>query len=92
MKVLFDTNVVLDLLLDRTPCSLDAAKCLSMVKMGEVEGWLCATTVTTLHYLIGKSKGTKKTFDGISLAGPIRNRPSGRVSFGKRTASAVPGL
>lgn len=67
MKVLFDTNVVLDLLLDRVPFSLDAAQCLSMVELGKVEGWLCATTVTTLHYLIRKSGGTKKALESISL-------------------------
>ncbi len=67
MRVLFDTNVILDLLLDRTPFSLDAARCLSMVELGKIEGWLCATTVTTLHYLVRKSGGAKKTLDGISL-------------------------
>ncbi len=35
MKVLFDTNVVLDLLLDREPFSLEAAKCFSRVEAGE---------------------------------------------------------
>lgn len=65
--MLFDTNVVLDLLLDREPFSLDAAKCLSMVESGEIEGWLCASTVTTLHYLIRKSVGAGNAFDSISL-------------------------
>lgn len=67
MKVLFDTNVVLDLLLDRESFSLDAARCFSRVESGEIEGWLCASTVTTLHYLIKKSVGAGKAFDSISL-------------------------
>jgi hypothetical protein len=33
--VLFDTNVVLDLLLDREPFLLEAAKCFSRVEAGE---------------------------------------------------------
>lgn len=66
MRVLFDTNVVLDLLLDREPFSADAARCISMVESGEIEGWLCASTVTTLHYLIRKSAGAKSAFEAIS--------------------------
>lgn len=66
MRVLFDTNVVLDLLLDREPFALDAARCFSMVESGEIEGWLCASTVTTLHYLIRKSSGASKALEGIS--------------------------
>jgi predicted nucleic acid-binding protein len=65
--VLFDTNVVLDLLLDREPFSQDAARCFSLVESGEIEGWLCASTVTTLHYLIKKSLGTGKAIDRVSL-------------------------
>jgi predicted nucleic acid-binding protein len=67
LRVLFDTNVVLDLLLDREPFSLDAARCISKVESGEIEGWLCGTTVTTLHYLIGKSAGARKARESISL-------------------------
>jgi len=67
LRILFDTNVVLDLLLDRDPYSQDAARCLSMVESGEIEGWLCASSVTTLHYLIRKSTGAKEALDSISL-------------------------
>ncbi|MCU0575047.1 MAG: PIN domain-containing protein [Syntrophobacteraceae bacterium] len=64
--MLFDTNVVLDLLLDREPFSPDAARCFSMVEAGEIEGWLCASTLTTLHYLIRKSAGAKNALATIS--------------------------
>jgi len=67
LRVLFDTNVVLDLLLDREPFSLDAARCFSRVEAGEIEGWLCGSTVTTLHYLIRKSAGARKARESISL-------------------------
>lgn len=67
MRVLFDTNVILDLLLDRDPFSQDASRCLSMVESGVIEGWLCASTVTTLHYLIRKSAGGGSALKGISL-------------------------
>jgi len=37
-----------------------------MVESGAIEGWLCASTVTTLHYLIRKSAGAKNAFESIS--------------------------
>lgn len=60
MKVLFDTNVVLDLLLDRGPFARPAACLFSMVEKGRLEGLLAATTVTTIHYLATKAIGRKK--------------------------------
>jgi predicted nucleic acid-binding protein len=67
LKALFDTNVVLDLLLDREPFSRDAARCCSRVEAGEIEGWLCASTVTTLYYFIRKSAGARKARESITL-------------------------
>lgn len=55
MRVLVDTNVVLDVLLDREPHVRDSADIMSRVETGEVSGWLCATTVTTLFYLVAKA-------------------------------------
>lgn len=57
MKVVFDTNVVLDLLLDRQPWSDEAAELFSRVERGELEGYLCATTLTTIHYLAARAVG-----------------------------------
>lgn len=57
MKVLFDTNVVLDFLLDRKPFSAVAAELVGRVERGEVTGLLCATTVTTIHYVLAKALG-----------------------------------
>ena len=54
MKVLFDTNIILDVLLDRKPFSEHAAFLISKVERSEIIGFLCATTVTTIHYLLSK--------------------------------------
>ena len=54
MKVLFDTNSILDVLLDRKPFSEHAAFLISKVERSEIIGFLCATTVTTIHYLLSK--------------------------------------
>ena len=55
MRVLVDTNIVLDLLLDRRPFVHDAATIFAMVERAELEGLLCATTLTTVDYLLGQS-------------------------------------
>lgn len=57
MKVLFDTNVVLDHLLEREPFVEAAERLLSLVDLGGLEGMLCSTTVTTIHYLASRAVG-----------------------------------
>ena len=57
MRILFDTNVVVDVLLDREPFSTIAAQLFSKVETGELSGYICATTITTVHYLTSKVVG-----------------------------------
>lgn len=56
MKVLIDTNVILDVLLNRAPFVEQSANIVSSVETKAIEGYLCATTITTLDYLISKAK------------------------------------
>ena len=65
MKILLDTNIVIDLLMDRTPLSEYAAEIFSMVEDGGAIGYLCATTVTTIYYLAAKTIGTAKAGEEI---------------------------
>jgi len=65
LKVLFDTNVVLDLLLDRKPFSSAAAHLFSKVEVGIISGYICATTVTTVHYLAAKVAGAENAREKI---------------------------
>ncbi len=71
MKILFDTNVILDVLLDREPFSDLATKLLSRVEKKELEGFLGATTVTTIFYLAarvaGKNKADKEIIKLLSI-------------------------
>jgi predicted nucleic acid-binding protein len=59
LRLLFDTNVVLDLLLDRTPFAEASEQILSRVETGKVSGYLCATTITTIYYLAAKTLGAR---------------------------------
>jgi len=55
LRVLVDTNVVLDVLLCRRPFAEAAARIFALVEESRIEGFLCATTVTTVDYLLGQS-------------------------------------
>jgi predicted nucleic acid-binding protein len=54
MRILFDTNILLDALLAHEPFVADAAFLLERVESGQVEGFMSATTVTDVHYLVGR--------------------------------------
>ena len=60
MRVMLDTNVVLDVLLDRKDFARDSAAIMDLVERGAVTGLLCATTITTLAYLAGKTVGKQR--------------------------------
>ncbi len=65
MKVLFDTNVVLDVLLDRVPFSEAASQLFACVEYKKMTGYLCSTTVTTVYYLAQKGLGASQAKDEI---------------------------
>ena len=67
MKILLDTNIVLDLLLAREPFHQDALKIFNKIEKKELEGYLCATTITTIHYLISKHTGKNRSEQAINL-------------------------
>lgn len=59
MRVLFDTNVVLDVLLARRPHVAVAARLFERAADKRIEGLLGATTVTTIHYLAARAVGAR---------------------------------
>jgi predicted nucleic acid-binding protein len=60
VRVLVDTNVVLDVLLDRRPFAEAAARVFALVEESRIEGFLCATTVTTVDYLLAQALPPKE--------------------------------
>lgn len=60
VRVLLDTNVVLDVLLDRRPHAGPASQVLSLVDFGRIEGAVTATAMTTIHYLVQRALGRRK--------------------------------
>jgi predicted nucleic acid-binding protein len=60
VKVLFDTDVVLDFLLDREPFSSVAAGLFARVESGEIVGLLGATTLNAISWVATQAVGIGK--------------------------------
>jgi predicted nucleic acid-binding protein len=61
MRVLFDTNVLLDVLLRREPHAVIAAQLLSLADSGTLDGVLCADAVTTVDYVAARIVGPRES-------------------------------
>lgn len=66
MRVLFDTNVLIDFLLDRAPFAASAADLLSRADRGQIQGLACADSFTTIFYLMQKALGREAARRHIS--------------------------
>jgi predicted nucleic acid-binding protein len=62
MKVLFDTNVILDVILKRMPFYNDSRSILYMASQREIAGFVSASSITDIYYL------TEKTFRNTESA------------------------
>ena len=54
MKLLIDTNVVLDVLLRREPFFRTAAEVLNLTQLDEVREYVSASTITDIYYIANK--------------------------------------
>ena len=54
MKILLDTNIVLDLLLERKPFVDFAEEIFVKIEQKKIKGFLCPTSITTIYYLLNK--------------------------------------
>ena len=57
MRVLFDTDLVLDLVLDREPFVDAAADVFNLHEKGRIRGYISGITLINVFYLTRKSKG-----------------------------------
>lgn len=56
-RVLFDTNILLDVILNRAPHMKASAAALDLVGQGKVEGYVAGHAVTTIAYIVQREKG-----------------------------------
>lgn len=59
MKVLIDTNIILDVLTKRKPFYIDSARVWTLIKEEIIEGCISAISVNNLYYIVKKLKGQK---------------------------------
>jgi predicted nucleic acid-binding protein len=65
VKILIDTNIVLDLLLERDPFVETAIALFQQIELGNLEGAIAATTITNIFYIIRKTEGRDVTLAAI---------------------------
>lgn len=65
MNALIDTNVVVDVLVRRMPFFADSSRVLDRAERGDFTAWLCATTITTVFYLVRRHLGATETIERL---------------------------
>jgi predicted nucleic acid-binding protein len=65
VNALIDTNVIVDVLTAREPFFADSSMVLNLAERGEFVASICATTVTTVYYLVRRHHGKEFTKEKI---------------------------
>ena len=75
-KVLIDTNIILDIALERRPFFKDATDLFKELENKEISSFVTATTITDIYYILRKSKShsdiiafLRDFFEYIEIAG-----------------------
>jgi predicted nucleic acid-binding protein len=55
-RVLLDTNIIVDMALDRQPYFRDSERVLRLVEESRIEGYISASTLSDLDYIIRKGR------------------------------------
>ena len=66
MKVLLDTNVIVDIALERQPFYDDSDQVFSFVEQGQIESYVSASTFSDLYYIIRKERGRDWTLSFLT--------------------------
>lgn len=63
MKVLLDTNIIVDIALERQPFFGNSETVLSFVELRQIEGYISASSFGDLYYIIRREKGRDLTLE-----------------------------
>ena len=63
MKVLIDTNVIVDVALEREPFYAESDRILTFVEEDQIQGYVSASTFSDIYYIIRRDKGRDWTLD-----------------------------
>ena len=61
MVVLIDTNILLDVLLERQPYCNEALRVLKLAESGAVKGWIAANSVDNIYYISRRQLSSEQT-------------------------------
>lgn len=56
MKLLVDTNIVLDVVLKREEWAMEGAELLAAIEEGKADGYLAGHSVTTVYYVVSRMR------------------------------------
>ena len=59
MKILIDTNVIMDVLVKREPFYVDSARVWTLIRGKFIAGYLSAISINNLYYIVNKLQGQK---------------------------------
>jgi predicted nucleic-acid-binding protein len=91
LKAIVDTNIVLDVLLAREPFAAVARTVFALVEQSKVEGFLSATSITTVDYLLTQSLSRKDAKRALHRLLEIFNiAPVNRSVIEEALASKMP--
>lgn len=65
-KVLFDTNIILDIALEREPFFEEALNLFEQIDEGNISPFITATTITDIYYISKKVKGHIESLEFIA--------------------------
>lgn len=66
MKILFDTNVLIDIIAARPPFMVETANLVSLIGEGIAEGFITANTITDMYYILRKYVSDIKVREDLS--------------------------
>lgn len=67
MKVLIDTNVIIDYLANREPFADHAEKIIELCESGELSGLITASSATDIYYILRKQVGHARTLEYLRV-------------------------
>jgi predicted nucleic acid-binding protein len=73
LKILLDTDVVLDFFFDRQPYSEDAAKILSLGESNQIEIYVTPIIISNIYYLLRKTASHTQVMTHLKLLMSIIN-------------------
>jgi predicted nucleic acid-binding protein len=66
MKILLDTNIIVDVAVERQPYFEASQQVLLLVEQKQIEGYVSASTFSDIYYIVRKARGKDWTIDFLN--------------------------